>query len=174
MKYRLESGCVFLFSLMFLGLLSGPTLAQSGRHPGPIPGQTDKPIARIETREVLLPLSAYDVDGHSVGDLKPQDLLVIEDGSPRTITELRREAANIVLILDLGNEIGTFKNGPSSVYHDPEHKIPDLDTPMWKKPFQILPRPAAREFADNLVNGLSGDDQLAIIAYSDKLQLIQD
>jgi VWFA-related protein len=182
MKYRLESkgqlsissGCVFLLSLMFLALATKPSPAQSGRHPDPIPGQTDKPIARIETREVLLPLSAYDLDGHSVGDLKPEDLLVIEDGLPRAITELRREPANIVLILDLGNEIGTFKNGPSSVYHDPERQIPDLDTPMWKKPFQILPRPAAREFADNVVNGLAPADQLAIIAYSDRLQLIQD
>jgi len=174
MEYRLENGVVFLFSLIFLVLMTGNSPAQSGRHPNPLPGQADKPIARIETREVLLPLSAYDLDGHSVGDLKPEDLLVIEDGSPRPITELRREPANVVLILDLGNEIGTFKNGPSAIYHDPEHKIPDLDTPMWKKPFEILPRPAPREFADNVVNGMSSADRLAIIAYSDRLQLIQD
>jgi hypothetical protein len=65
MKYRLESyrqpsissGCVLLFSpCSWPWRPSSP--AQSGRHPGPIPGQTDKPIVRIETREVLC-LSAH-------------------------------------------------------------------------------------------------------------------
>jgi VWFA-related protein len=38
----------------------------------------------------------------------------------------------------------------------------------------VLPRPTAREFANHFVARLSSNDQIAIIQYADKVQLIQD
>jgi len=148
--------------------------AQSGRKPNP-PPSTANPIARIETREVMLPLNAYDAEGNNVTDLAPKDLLVVENGEPRAITRLRREPASVVIVLDLSNEIGTFKNGASQRYNanDEQPQI-NHDGPVWARKYEIVPRPAAREFADNFVAGLAEDDEIAIIQYSDRVQLVQD
>ncbi len=146
--------------------LSNLAWAQSGRRIPQTPGE--KPILRLETREVLLPLSAWDEYGRNVADLKPKDVVVLEDGQMRPVTDLRHEAANIVLVLDLSNEIGTFKNGPSQ-------RVPRESPEAWKpKRYELLPRNTTREFADNLVAQFSTADHLAIIQYSDKAQLIQD
>jgi VWFA-related protein len=161
---------ICLFPLAFL-LLSLPALAQSGRKPQQQPGQppTEKPIARIETREVVLPLIAYDADGNYVDDLSEKDVLVLEEGEARPVAKLRREPANIVLLLDLSNEIGTFKNGPTQ-------RVEQEKRPIWEtgRDYQILSRPTAREFADNFVSRLSPNDQIAIVQYADRVQLIQD
>ncbi len=144
-------------------------IAQSGRKPqGQQP--SEKPIARIETREVAVPLVAYDARGNYVDDLEPKDVIVLEDGEFRPATRLKREPANIVLILDTSNEIGTFKNGPT------ERIPPSNEKPIWEtaKSYQILTRPTAREFADKFVSRLSPQDQIAIIQYHDRVQLIQD
>jgi Ca-activated chloride channel homolog len=145
-----------------------PAFAQSGRKPqGQQPAE--KPIARIETREVVLPLIAYDANGNYVDDLTEKDVLVLEEGEARPIAKLKREPANIVLILDLSNEIGTFKNGPTK-------RVEHEERPIWQagKDYQILARPTAREFADNFIARMSPNDQVAIIQYADKVQLIQD
>jgi VWFA-related protein len=148
--------------------------AQSGRKPNP-PPSAENPIARIETREVMLPLSAYDAEGNNVTDLAPKDLLVVENGEPRAITRLRREPASVVVVLDLSNEIGTFKNGASQRYDPRDEQIQiNRDGPVWARKYEIVPRPAAREFADNFVAGLAEDDEIAIIQYSDRVQLVQD
>jgi VWFA-related protein len=168
---------IYIFVLfVYAGVCAGPGFvrlarAQSGRKPQQQPGQppTEKPVVRIETREVVLPLMAYDPMGRFVDDLTERDVLVLEEGESRLVTKLRREPANIVLLLDLSNEIGTFKNGPSErVEHDKR--------PVWTlgPAYQVLPRPTAREFADEFVASLSPNDQLAIIQYADRVQLIQD
>ena len=157
-------------------------LAQSGRKPQPQPGKPEqgppgeKPVLRIETKEVVIPLRAYDLDGKSVDDLTTKDVLVIEDDEPRLVTSIKHEPANIVLVLDLCNEIGTFKNGPSNYNRVPEEeqKTAGKDAPVYQKPYQVMARPTPREFADNFVSSLSPKDQIAIIQYSDRTQLIQD
>jgi VWFA-related protein len=143
-------------------------IAQSGRKPqGQQPGE--KPIARIETREVALPLVAYDAEGHYVDDLQPSDVLVLEEGEARQVTNLKRDPANIVLILDLANEIGTFKNAPTERYGKP-------DTPIWEKGanYKVVRYPTQWEFAKQFISSLSPNDQIAIIQYAEKAQLIQD
>ncbi len=145
--------------------------AQSGRKPQQQPGQqqpTEKPIARIETKEVVVPLSAYDAEGNLVGDLEPKDVLVLEDGEPRPVSYIRHEPANIVLILDSSNEIGTFKNGETQ-------RKPKEPIAVWKNPnYQLLPRTTSREFADNFLSKLSSADQVAIIQYADRVHTVQD
>ncbi len=145
--------------------------AQSGRK---VP-KPESSILRIETREVLLPINAYDAEGRNVTDLTPKDFIVVENGEARVITALRREPASIVLVLDLSNEIGTFKNGASARYlrRDPKDAS-NQDAPVWAKKYEVVPRPAAREFADNFIRNLGDGDQIAIVQYSDRVQLVQD
>jgi VWFA-related protein len=147
-----------------LALLAAPAAAQSGRRPQPSPqAPTEKPILRLETREIRVPLRAWNAKGEPVTNLAPTDVLVLEEGGARPVTSIRREPANVVLVLDLSNEIGTFKNGESQRER------------LWGRPSKtVLPRPAAREFADNLVAALPADDRIAIIQYADRVQLIQD
>jgi VWFA-related protein len=143
-------------------------IAQSGRKPqGQQPGE--KPIARIETREVALPLVAYDAEGNYVDDLRPSDVLVLEEGEARQVTNLKRDPANIVLILDLANEIGSFKNAPTERYGKP-------DTPIWEKGsnYNVIRHPTQWEFAKQFISSLSPNDKIAIVQYAEKAQLIQD
>ncbi|HZS09873.1 MAG TPA: VWA domain-containing protein [Blastocatellia bacterium] len=156
---------------LLLCLLSISSLAQSGRKVTPPPGVQNKSDIRIETREVHLPLRAWDPMGKDVGDLKPEELLVVEDGEERAVTWLRHEPASVVLVLDLNNEIGTFKNGPSRWYDPPSEKY---ENPYKRPKVDVIPNPVARDLADNFVAKLAPADQLAIIQYSDKVQLIQD
>lgn len=150
--------------------------AQSGRKVPPRP-PAETSLVRIETTEVMLPLNAYDAYGHLVTDLTPKDLIVIEDGEARQITALRREPANIVLVLDLANELFSFKNGYSNRYTPRGERLKAIrEAPLWKEreKHEYIPRPAARGFAENFVLGLADGDQLAIMQYSDRVQLVQD
>jgi VWFA-related protein len=179
----------FVFTIIFS--LSLIAFAQSGRksqgqgqsgqdkqkgQQGQQGQQTDeKPVIRLDTREVVVPLSAYDAEGKYVDDLRPRDVLVLEDNEPRIVTSIKREPASIVLVLDLCNEFGTFKNGASYYFGPPEEeKKPDKDLPVWMGTHDIVARPAPREFADNFVSRLSPQDHIAIVQYSDRAQLIQD
>jgi VWFA-related protein len=150
--------------LALCSLFCGAAFAQSGRRPQRPPNDaSEKPDLRLETREVRVPLRAWDASGKPVTNLTPKDVLVLEEGGARPVTSIKHERANIVLVLDLSNEIGTFKNGESRREQ------------MWGRPSrEVLPRPAAREFADRLVEQLPAGDRIAIIQYADRVQLIQD
>ncbi|MFN0109218.1 MAG: VWA domain-containing protein [Blastocatellia bacterium] len=161
------------FALLIL-LLPLAAFAQSGRKPQQKPGEqqpkTGEPgTVRIETREVVLPLMAYDADGKFVDDLQAKDVLVLEEGEARQVTRVKREPANIVLVMDCSNEIGTFKNAPTEMYGKQER-------PIWERGagYQVITQPTTRTFANQFVSRLSPEDQIAIIQYSDKVQLIQD
>lgn len=165
---------VCLIFASFLLLLPVSSFAQSGRKPPPKPGEpSQKPgeaaIVKIETREIVLPLMAYDANGKYVDDLQPKDVLVLEEGEARQVTRLKREPANIVLIMDCSNEIGTFKNASTERYYKPER-------PIWERGpnYQVITNPTTRQFANLFVSQLSPEDQIAIIQYSDRVQLIQD
>ncbi len=149
-----------------LALAPQAAWAQSGRKPQ---GRIEKPIVRLETLEVVLPLLAYDANGRFVDDLKPQEVLVLEEKEARPVASLKREPANIILILDGSNEIGTFKNGPTQRYHKD-------DRPIWEKgkPGGQIVNPTSREFALKFLAGLSPRDQVAIIQYADRVQVLQD
>jgi VWFA-related protein len=116
----------------------------------------------------VLPLLAFDGEGKYVDDLRPSDVLVLEEGESRQVTNLKREPANIVLILDSNNEIGTFKNAPTERYGKPE-------TPIWEKGpnYKVVRRPTQWEFADQFISGLSPNDKIAVVQYAERAQLIQ-
>ncbi len=157
-----------LWMMLFPALLL-PARAQSGRKPQGQPSG-EKPVVRIETREVVLPLLAYDMNGKFVDDLTEKDVLVLEEGEARPVARLRREPANIVLLLDASNEIGTFKNGPTE-------RIEREDRPIWERGgpgYQVLQRPTAWAFAERFVASLAPSDHVAVILYAERPQLIQD
>src|SRR5262245_3123201 len=155
--------------LIVLLSLSLTAFAQSGRKPQGKQQQGEKPLVRIETREVAVPIIAYDPEGNYVNDLKPKDVLVLEEGEARQVTNLKRDPANIVLILDSANEIGTFKNGPTERYGKP-------DAPIWEKGanYKVVRGTTQWEFANQFISGLSPNDKIAIIQYAENAQLIQD
>ncbi len=163
-------------------LISAPAavMAQSGRKPQRPPGQPgqpgqteqqpgEKPILKLETREVVITLNAIDAGGNFVNDLTAKDVIVLEEGEPRPVSSVKREQANIVLVLDMSNEIGTFKNGPTQRIELEEKSIWEVG-----KNYRVVARPTTRIFADNFVSRLSPDDQISIIQYSDRVQVLQD
>jgi len=166
--------CLLIFAFLLTPFFADFALAQSGRRPPAKPGEQqpkpgEAPTVKIETREVALPLMAYDADGKFVDDLTEKDVLVLEEGEGRQVTRVKREPASIVLIMDCSNEIGTFKNAATERYYKPER-------PIWEKgpEYQVITNPTTRQFANMFVSRLSPEDQIAIIQYSDKVQLIQD
>ncbi len=168
-----------LLSLALSLLLSFSVAAQSGRKTqNPQKPPQDKADLRIETREVRMLVRAYNNVGRPVTDLAPKDVVIIEDGTARQTTSVKFELANILLVLDVSNEIGTFKNGESdrnNIYSDEkDYEKPEHGDMLPRKTTPILTQPAPREFAYNIVDNLVETDRIAIIQYSDKVQLIQD
>ncbi len=123
-----------------------------------------EPQIRIVTNEVRLPLRAFDPLGKPVTDLTPRDIVVIEDGAGCQVTSLKLEPANVLLVLDLSNTLGTFKSGRN----EEEQKKIDRTN------YSVIARPAAQEFAESLVHQLAAPDHLAIMQYSDRVELLQD
>ena len=164
-----------ILAAILVCLLPLSSFAQSGRKTqNPPKPPSDKADLRIETREVRLPIRAFNNVGKPVTDLAPKDVVIIEDGAARPTTSVKLEPANILLVLDVSNEIGTFKNGESdraNIYSDNNE---EEKAKIWGKTTPILPQPAPREFAYNFVDNLAATDRLAIIQYSDKVQLLQD
>ena len=183
-KERLRISLSLCLSVSLSLCLSFSTNAQSGRKPPGDPKNPgtqrpgERPVLRLETKEVIVPLSAYDPEGRLVHDLTAKDVIVLEDGEARPVSYLRHEPANIVLILDLNNEFGTFKNASHMGWltKKEEEKPSDGSKPMWQKQenYQAVARPTTWEFADNLIKKLSPADSLAIIQYADKVTLTQD
>lgn len=166
---------VYLLAALCVCLLSLVSFAQSGRKTQNPQKPTDnKADLRIETREVRLPIRAFNNVGKSVTDLTPKDIVIIEDGTARQMTSIKYEPANILLVLDLSNEIGTFKNGESDRHNIYADNPEEEKAKIWGKTTPILAQPAPREFAYNVVDNLAETDRIAIIQYSDKVQLLQD
>lgn len=168
---RLTLPRIFLLLLtcqIVLVMVEGAAEAQSGRKPqGKQP--TEQPIIRLETREVMVPLRAYGNDGHFVDSLDPQDVLVLEEGESRPVSYIKREPASIILVLDMNNEIGTFKNGPTE-------RIDRSERPVWESPqkYRVVSHPTTYEFAENFISALSPNDHLSVIQYAEKPTLVQD
>jgi VWFA-related protein len=168
-----------ILAALLIYLLPLSLFAQSGRKTqNPQKPSENKADLRIETREVRLPIRAFNNIGKPVTDLTPKDVVIIEDGTARPTTSIKLEPANILLVLDLSNEIGTFKNGESNrhnIYSDDKgYDKSDYGDLIPRKSTAIIEQPAPREFAHNIVKNLAETDRIAIIQYSDKVHLLQD
>lgn len=121
---------------------------------------------RIVTNEVRLPLRAYDPVGRRVTDLTAKDVSVIEDGVACPVTGLKHEPANVMIVLDLSNNLGVFKGS----LEDKETREKLFEGPN----YTAIPRPIAREFAEIVLRRLIPKNQIAIIQYSDRVEMLQD
>ncbi|HKQ89524.1 MAG TPA: hypothetical protein VJZ77_02495 [Blastocatellia bacterium] len=86
------------------------SLAQTTATSPPQKADEQEQRLRIVTNEVRIPLRAFDPMGRRVADLTAKEVLVIEDGVACQVTSLKREPANIMIVLDLSAPLGIFKS----------------------------------------------------------------
>ena len=93
--------------LLFLAALLLPVVAKAQK-PSATPPKTDEqqePV-KIFTEEVRLPVVAIDQFGHYDPTLEIEDVLVLEDGVAQQIKSIQRLPVNVLLLLDVGNDLG--------------------------------------------------------------------
>jgi VWFA-related protein len=112
--------------------------------PTPTPTQEQEQI-KVFTEEVRLPVVAFDDYGGFDPSLEMDDLLVLEDGVPQQIRSIQRIPANVLLLLDTGNEITLAKS---------------VDT--------------TRAIALRVLNGLRGEQRVAVMQFNERVELLQD
>lgn len=126
------------------------------------PRDEQKPDLRIETIEAHIALRAWDAKGKRVTNLTPRDVVVIENGEGRQVTSLKQEPANVLLVLDHSLEFGMMKNGRPQLQREAAGQN------------RLLTAPATVDFTEALLALLGETDHLAIIQYSDQVELLQN
>lgn len=94
---------LFLIFLLCTGAVVSS--AQTNPKPSPTPKDEQEPV-RVFTEEVRLPVAATDTYGHYDPTLIAEDVLVLEDGQPQQIRSIQHLPANVLLLLDVGNQLG--------------------------------------------------------------------
>jgi VWFA-related protein len=158
-------------SLILMALLipvcwRNESLAQTTATSPPQKADEQEQRLRIVTNEVRLPLRAVDSMGRREADLTAKEVLVIEDGVACQVTSLKREPANVMIVLDLSAPLGVYKS-----------KLEDKETreKLFEGPnYTAIPRPIAREFAEIVLRQLTPQNQVAIIQYADRAEMLQD
>jgi len=119
--------------------------AQSGARPAPSPAPKaeDQEPVRVFTEEVRLPVAATDTYGHYDPTLAIADVLVLEDGQQQQIMSIRHLPTNVLLLLDVGNQLGL------------------KDTNL------------TRNVAMNVVNNLFAGTRIAVMQFAMKPELLQ-
>jgi VWFA-related protein len=142
-------------SLVFLVLImAAGSWAQERKDPAPPvpvptpPSQQEEPV-KVFTEEVRLPVVAMDKFGHYDPSVVPDDILVLEDGVPQQIKSVRHLPANVLLVLDTGGELSGL-GGLS--------KRTNL----------------TREVAIALLNQLSEGPSIAVMQFSNSVELLQN
>jgi hypothetical protein len=72
--------------------------------PSATPALEEQEPVKVYTQEVRLPVVAYDDRERFDPTLSTDDVLVLEDGVPQVVTSVRRVPANILIVLDMGNQ----------------------------------------------------------------------
>ncbi len=106
--------------------------------------ETQEPI-RVNVEEVQIPIAAFDAYGRLDPTVEMNDLLILENGVRQEGRSVRRVPASVLLLLDTGGEINSAKNIR-----------------------------ATAEIARNLVASLGQQDQISIIQFNGKVELLQD
>ncbi len=157
---------LILMALLILVGWRDESLAQTTGASPPRKADEQEQRLRIVTNEVRIPLRAFDPMGRRVADLTAKEVIVIEDGVACQVTSLKREPANVMIVLDLSAPLGIFKSN-----------LEDKETR--EKLFEggnytTIPRPIAREFAEIVLRRLAPQDHVAIIQYADRVEMLQD
>jgi VWFA-related protein len=113
--------------------------------PTPPPKGEQQETVRVLTEEVRLPIFASDEYGHFDPTLEPDDLLVLEDGVPQQVKSVQRIQASILLLLCASGDVN-----------------------------QAMRTNLTRDIALELVSRLRGGDQIAVVQFTSKVELLQD
>ncbi len=112
--------------------------------PAPTPIEDEKP-ERVFTEEIKLNVSAVDRSGKFVSNVRPEDLVITEDGRLHQASSLRRIPANVLIVMDTGGEMRQAKGFEQT-----------------------------KKTAKSLINALSAEDSVAIMQYNDKVEIIAE
>lgn len=116
------------------------------RTPTPTPTPTPEQIETVRTEEIKLNISAINsANGEFVSDVRVEDLVINEDGRLHQPTSVRRTPANVLILLDVGNEIAYAKR-----------------------------RRTTSSTAISLVRALLPADSVAVMQYGDKVEILSD
>jgi VWFA-related protein len=97
--------------VLILAIFGGCWMVANGQSgtrpaPSPTPKPGDQEPVRVFTEEVRLPVAATDTYGHYDPTLTIDDVLVLEDGQQQQIMSIRHLPTNVLLLLDVGNQLG--------------------------------------------------------------------
>ncbi|HRH41814.1 MAG TPA: VWA domain-containing protein [Pyrinomonadaceae bacterium] len=132
------------FFVKCLGLILVSALCNLAQTPTPTPIPPDEPI-KVFTEEIHLNVSAQTSNDKFVPNLKADDLLIVEEGTPQTITSMKKVPANVLLLLDTGTELNFVKRNSMT-----------------------------RVLAKLFIYSLLPDDTLSVMQYYDKIETISD
>jgi VWFA-related protein len=90
---------IFMVAAHSSAQLSKPKLS-----PTPPPKAEDQ--VKVFTEEVRLQVAATDTFGHYDPTLEVDDVLVLEDGVPQQVRSIRHLPANVIVLIDTGNQLG--------------------------------------------------------------------
>lgn len=144
-KYK---GTLKVVLALLIGVAIDCPAQQKAAAPSPQPTpprNEEQDSVKVFTEEILIPVVAYDVYGHFDPTLEPADVLVLEDDIPQQVRSVRHLPANILLIVDMGSQIG--ETGSSE---------------------------ATRRIAKRIIGRLGSSDQVAIIQNSNRIELLED
>jgi len=94
---------LFIFGLILLSAFSAVS-----QQPTPQPTPPEEPI-KIATEEVHLNITAQAANGRFVPTLTPDDLLIVEEGTPQKIESMKKVPASVLLLLDTGGNLNFAK-----------------------------------------------------------------
>lgn len=129
--------------LILLILVAAVSAAAQSPKPSPTPKTDDQEPLRIFTEEIRLPVAAKDSFGHYDPTLTVDDVLVLEDGEQQQIRSIQHLPTNVLLLLDLGNQLGL------------------KDTNL------------TRQVAMSVVSGLHAGNRIAIMQFASQPELLQ-
>jgi VWFA-related protein len=92
--------------ILVLVFSAAASRAQLKPKPSPTPKSEEPDQVRVFTEEVRLPVAATDTYGHYDPTLEIDDVLVLEDGQTQQVRSIQHLPANVLLLLDTGNDLG--------------------------------------------------------------------
>lgn len=138
---------VFLTKIsIILFSLSVFAFAQSGKIiPRPTPPKIEEDTEKIFTEEIKLNVLAFDENGKFADGVRKEDLVIAENSSLHQATSIRRIPANVLIVMDTGGEM------------------------RQKKSLQLT-----RDTAKAIVGSLKEGDQMSVLQYSDKAEILAE
>lgn len=130
------------FLLLVLFIINNNISAQTSTETIPDPTES---IETITTEEIKINVSAFKSNGSFAKEITLNDLVIIEDGRIHQATSVRHIPANILLVLDIGNEISYAKRSKITA-----------------------------QTAHSFINSLESDDSVAIMQYGEDVELLSD